>query len=513
MDRPGGQSDEVYPPFLSGSSGTTAPFVSGVPVGSISDMQFLLVPHGSPRPLFRFKLARIETNSRGHARFVSRMSSGSGDNTAAHVNFFAGSPLNRLAWLRTSHQFLNGVASSPATRWVLFQHGNLLMKSQSGGPDSGQAKSFSMARLTTEDVRNVLGPEPYFAQGKNAGESVQDASGALETARLHGPPVVFLGLQEPGGVHGLGAGNILPSSEFSKKSDTTTIADRIHGEPVFSLDVSGLTKDAVDSLVSNTDLVKKGGTLEFIDGRTAMGHLDQIDSGIFAVARSMVDWNSRIKFCASCGSSVYSQWGGWKRSCSSLLPWADNAGKEPCPTTTGLHNITFPRSDPVVIAVVISEDDEKILLGRNARWPPKFYSALAGFSEPGEALEDTFIRELWEEAAVKVRSLQFHSSQPWPFPANIMSGFYAIADSNEPVRTDLDNELEDAKWYTRSEVLSVLDGQNAEAAFKVPPRNALAGVLISDWAHGRITVGGEASKLSSRRARSLALLSVDDFVE
>ena len=89
-----------------------------------------------------------------------------------------------------------------------------------------------------------------------------------------------------------------------------------------------------------------------------------------------------------------------------------------------------------------------------------------------------------------------------------MSGFYAIADPNEPVRTDLDNELEgaglilricslsdpscvlDARWYTRDEVLSVLDGQTAEAAFKVPPRNALAGVLISDWAHGRVTIGG-----------------------
>ncbi|THH29271.1 hypothetical protein EUX98_g4927 [Antrodiella citrinella] len=207
-------------------------------------------------------------------------------------------------------------------------------------------KSFSLARLTTADVKGVVGPEPYFAQSKNAGEATEIATPVLESARFHGPPITFLGLQEPGGVHGLGVGNILPSSEFSKKLDVSAVAQRIQGEPVFSLDVSALAKDEVATLLS----VKSGpGSLEFVDGRAAMGHLNQIDSGIFAVARSMVDWNSRIK----------------------------------------------------------------------------------------------------------------------PFPANIMSGFYAIADANEPVRTDLDNELEDAQWYTRDEVLSILDGKNPEAAFKL----------------------------------------------
>ncbi|KAH8107709.1 NUDIX hydrolase domain-like protein [Cristinia sonorae] len=402
-----------------------------------------------------------------------------------HTNFFAGSPLNRLAWLRSSHQFLNSIVVSPATRWVLFKDGNLLVTSQTS---SDQVKSFSLARLTTEDVQNVLGPSPYFAQGENPGDVVESTVPATETSRIHGPPIVFLGLQEPGGVHGLGEGNILPSSEFSKKADTTEVAQRIVGEPIFSLDVSAIAKEDIEAVLS-----KAGSGMEFVDGRVAMGHLNQIDSGIFAVARSMVDWNSRIKFCASCGSPVYSQWAGWKRSCSPLLPWANNIGKQPCPTSTGLHNITFPRSDTVVIAVVVSEDNEKILLGRNARWPAKFYSALAGFLEPGEALEDTFVRELWEEAGVKVRSLQFHSSQPWPFPANIMSGFYAIANPNDPVRLDLDNELEDAHWYTRGEVLSVLQDQSGGAAFKLPPRNALAGVLISDWVHGRVVVGGSAT--------------------
>lgn len=137
-----------------------------------------------------------------------------------------------------------------------------------------------------------------------------------------------------------------------------------------------------------------------------------------------------------------------------------------------------PRTDPVVIILTVSPDNTQILLGRNVgispytlamtriltsdpqrNWPKNFYSALAGFTEPGESLEDTVERELWEEAGIKVLGLKYHSTQPWviqhalyfslrlteimqPFPANVMAGFYAVADPAEPVRTDLDNELE-----------------------------------------------------------------------
>jgi len=164
----------------------------------------------------------------------------------------------------------------------------------------------------------------------------------------------------------------------------------------------------------------------------------------------------------------------------------------------------------------------------------KFYSALAGFIEPGETLEDAVSREMWEEAGVRVWNIKYHSCQPWPFPANLMVGFYARADSTKPIRTDLDNELVDARWFTRDEVRSVLEhragtifdksdyaklnemtqgtlGQNAEIdlaiqtltpaetktapkelsysdelPFRLPPATAIAGVLIRDWVSGKI---------------------------
>jgi len=252
----------------------------------------------------------------------------------------------------------------------------------------------------------------------------------------------------------------------------------------------------------------------------------------------MVDWNFRNKFCASCGSPVYSVWGGWKRSCSSLLSTSDNTGKKPCLTQKGLHNITHPRTDAVVIVAVLNEAQDKILLGRNKKFPEKFYSTLAGFIEPGESFEDAVKRELWEEAGIRVRSVKYHSGQPWPYPANLMVGFYAIGDPSEPIRMDLDNELEDARWYTREEILAVLEHKEGtsltrsdhkqfarnidervnvkvsvgdplggdavihdnrtrgassslaqdggEPPFRVPPRTAIAGVLISDWAFGKV---------------------------
>ncbi|KAG9018594.1 NADH pyrophosphatase [Tulasnella sp. 427] len=135
-----------------------------------------------------------------------------------------------------------------------------------------------------------------------------------------------------------------------------------------------------------------------------------------------------------------------------------------------------------------------------------FYSTLAGFVEPSEAFEDSVKREIYEESGIKVRNVVYHSGQPWPFPANLMVGFYAIAEPNQEIRVDLDTELGDARWFTREEVLEVLAhplgttmGSSVHAkvdpeAGKLPPppfhvpnkEQAIAGVLIHDWAHRRV---------------------------
>ncbi|KAG1806096.1 NUDIX hydrolase domain-like protein [Suillus subaureus] len=428
----------------------------------------------------------------------------------AFTNFLAGSPLNRLSWLRTSHSFLNAVVVSPATRWILFSGGQPLIASH-----PGTTQKRSLALLTTEDVKPLLGAEPFFGQGEQEGEHCTSDIPVLEAARVRGPSIVFLGLKETET-----SGSALPSSEFK---DPHSAVAKLTGTPYFSADVADLDENKVNEAIENTGLAKDGSTLAFMEPRAAMSSLDAYTAAIFAEARSMVDWNQRNKFCPACGSPVYSLWAGWKLSCTSLLPWADNTDRKPCPSGRGLHNFAHPRTDPVVIMLAIDESGEKVLLGRNKKFPGKFYSALAGFIEPGESFEDAVKREMWEEAGVKVWNVRYHSGQPWPYPANLMVGYYATADSSAPIRTDLDNELEDARWYTREEILAVLrhasgthfsrrdhqklgeiqDGpdnnpmsqdqsvevnNNDEPPFRIPAPTAIAGVLIQHWAEGKAKV-------------------------
>ncbi|KAF8591850.1 hypothetical protein K439DRAFT_1401158 [Ramaria rubella] len=422
------------------------------------------------------------------------------------THFLGGSPLNRLSWLRTSSKFLNMAIQHPETRWTVFRAGAPLVTRSRNGETKG-----SFALLQTSQVRHLLGDEPYFGQGQILGESavVSEPSNAsvIEGCRLRGLPIVFLGLNEPEGTQAL------PSSEFR----TPEKASDISGAPFFALDIAGVSEAAADEFVKSA--AQDGECLKFEEPRSATGSFSMFEGAVFAEGRSMLDWNTRNKFCAGCGSPTYSMWGGWKLSCTSLLPWANNEGKDPCPSGKGLHNYTHPRTDPVVIMAVIDETGDRILLGRNRKFPIHMYSTLAGFCEPAESFEDAVKREIWEESGVRVHDVHYHSSQPWPYPSSLMVGCYAFADSSQPIRTDLDNELAEARWFTRAEVLAVLahrDGtiirraeykqfddtaaepkqmptQQDAPAFRVPPRTAIAGVLISDWAAGKY--GGGSSSM------------------
>ncbi|KAL5523499.1 hypothetical protein ACEPAG_7672 [Sanghuangporus baumii] len=464
--------------------------------------------------------------------------------TETHVNFLSGSPLNRLSWLRTSTPFLTAVLANQKSRWLLFRGGEPLVRID------GTKKSHGLARLSTSTISSLLGSPPIFGQGKEPGQAAQavDDSGEedlhVHAARLHGPGIVFLGVHEPENAQDDNS-KALPSSEFSAKADPHVAASNISGVPYFSLDVSETDKDILDEVLksasqsydsdadqassSNSDLNGSPQvSLDFMEPRTASSGFSAFEAAIFSEARSMVDWNARNRFCPACGSPTYSLWAGWKLACATLLPWADNTGKKPCPSARGLHNFSHPRTDPVVIMAIIDESGEKILLGKNRKFPFSFYSCLAGFIEPGESFEDAVKREIWEEAAVHVWGVKYHSTQPWPYPSSLMVGFYAFADSSKPVRVDLDNELADARWYTREEVLNVLShtkgsiitrqenkifdnhdndkkplnadtnttSQTVEPepekmpAFRVPPETAIAGILIRDWANGKIGAGG-----------------------
>ena len=198
------------------------------------------------------------------------------------VNFFGGATLNRLSWLRTSQPFLNAILLSEATKWLIFKDGKVLIAS----PPSAKA---SMALLSTKEVRSLLGPEPFFAQGENDGEFAASGVSVLEAARIRGAPVVFLGLQEAEGE------DALPSSDFSAKADPAMVIARIKGTPYFTIDVSEIEQTELDRVLQSTTLGREGSKLDFLDARPAMKHFSYDDAAIIAEARSMVDWNARNK--------------------------------------------------------------------------------------------------------------------------------------------------------------------------------------------------------------------------
>lgn len=188
------------------------------------------------------------------------------------------------------------------------------------------------------------------------------------------------------------------------------------------------------------------------------------DLATYGGARNLVGWHVRHRFCACCGSPTTIAKGGWQRNCVN-----ENCAME--------H---FPRTDPVTIMLI--EHDGNILLGRQPQFPPKNYSALAGFVEPGETLEEAVARETFEEAGVRARDVTYVVSQPWPFPSSLMIGCHAHAD--DPAITVDKTELDDARWFSRAEVAEAIaasDRGEQGAAFGCPPRFAVANFLMRWW--------------------------------
>jgi len=177
------------------------------------------------------------------------------------------------------------------------------------------------------------------------------------------------------------------------------------------------------------------------------------DAALLAYARALSIWRANHRFCSHCGAPMQPERAGHVLRC----------------TSTQCATESFPRIDPAVIVLVT--DGERVLLGRQANWPAGRYSAIAGFVEPGESLEDAVAREVMEETGVAVSDVVYHSSQPWPFPSSLMIAFHAHADSRAPVRVT--GELEDARWFTRQ---SFASGETP-----LPPSQSVSYRLIHGW--------------------------------
>ena len=214
----------------------------------------------------------------------------------------------------------------------------------------------------------------------------------------------------------------------------------------------------------------------------------------------MIDWNTRNSFCAGCGNLNLSLHAGYKRVCppTDASPSASSVERSDCPTRHGVSNVCFPRTDPTMIAAVVSADGQRVLLGRGPNYPRHWFSTLAGFIEPGESVEEAVRREVREEAGVRVGRVIIHSTQPWPYPSSLMIGAIAQALPGGEDITLEDKELESAKWFSMDEVRTALkfctgpleekvpEGYK-EGDLRLPPSQAIANQLITAVSQGFLT--------------------------
>ena len=198
--------------------------------------------------------------------------------------------------------------------------------------------------------------------------------------------------------------------------------------------------------------------------------LERMEAGeaaLWAAARSLIEWHNRHLFCGACGTATEPFRAGWGRRCG------------------GCALDHFPRVDPVVI--MLAEHQGRVLLARQPQYPPRRYSALAGFVEPGESVEEAVARELGEEAGLQVSNVRYVASQPWPFPGQLMIACTATAESGE-ITLDT-TELEDAIWCDAAEVEAAFAGDPA-ARFLAPPPFAIAHTLLRHWLARRLADAG-----------------------
>jgi NAD+ diphosphatase len=238
---------------------------------------------------------------------------------------------------------------------------------------------------------------------------------------------------------------LAPDPDLLAGARVTAFLGLVEGVAHFAADLSHLEEEAAARVGRFEDLRSVGPLMAHGEG------------ALMAYARGMMHWHAQHLHCGRCGAPTEPRQAGHLRIC----------------TNPDCGAPVFPRTDPAVIMLV--HHGPHVLLGRQKNWMPGMHSVLAGFVEPGESLEDAVAREVFEEAGVTVDAVEYHSSQPWPFPSSIMLGFFARA-----VRMDLDvdtDELETARWFHRDELLASPEDET----FRLSRRDSISRRLIEDW--------------------------------
>nr|XP_009858585.1 peroxisomal NADH pyrophosphatase NUDT12 isoform X1 [Ciona intestinalis] len=389
--------------------------------GHVNVMGFLLQQGADPKHMNKSGQTALDVasfwNQTGSVNFLNGFLKPNKSPVMEVVHYFGFSALDRQSYQRSDENEMKKAMRMENAKYVVFADLQLLVSN-----DAVTGKSQNVVYLTWGEIEKYL--------------SIVDHD------------LIFLG------VGNIDKGLLVRETHHAQLNDS----------PYFAVNFKKMPSD------DEFSPEKYNGSFTDKDNRRLMMMLQKNESGLVAQARSVLAWHERYNFCPTCGNETIMKDFGYKRLCIS----------ESCTTHKGAHNTSFPRTDPVVIILVASKDGSKCLLGRQSRFPRGMYSCIAGFMEPGESIEDAARREVFEESGVKVGQVEYHSSQPWPFPSNIMIGLIGRAVCDD---INVDKvELEDARWFDKPEVAkAILEGFGRKEGLVVPPHTAIAHHLIKTW--------------------------------
>jgi NAD+ diphosphatase len=309
-------------------------------------------------------------------------------------------------------------------------------------------------------ARHELGPKPHLGYTDSRIERAAELRpDEAAIARLAGDPrarAYVVGVESIVMKKGAETNDPLFTGEeilaFGAATETVFLG-LMDGAPRFGV---GVPADTAEALKTDARFVVAGLRAVAVEGLAPPEHLPPI-----AEAKAVLHWHARHRYCSNCGAFTGVVHAGWRRD---------------CPQCGTQH---FPRTDPVVI--MLATAGERCLLGRSPRFAPTMWSCLAGFVEPGEAIEDAVRRETLEEAGIRTGRVRYFRSQPWPFPMTLMIGAHAAATSQD-VTVDR-TELEDARWFTKAEVEAMLMRRHPDG-LTTPPPVAIAHHIVRAWVDG-----------------------------
>lgn len=443
-----------------------------------------LMPVSNWRPLVRFtRCFALPANSSQYYKMAS-------SSIDSNPPYFGKEVVNRVSFLREDSEFIANAVTHASTRFIFYQDGNPLVNKLedtnklvvlTNGDDQittiGTGKT-TKGLASNSQWNRVL--QTWSTDNKEQSPSSRD----------HGKPLLlFLGLKDE---------SVGLDFHKLKLYDMETYLDhqgRYFGIPFFGVDVTNapqVSELVLDHIVQNTPGTLPEDLIYTYSRKHTMG-FSMEESALFSHGKMYFDWLGRNKFCPGCGSKVIGIHAGGKLKCTNEAEkpaeGTETEKKYECPVrNTRVSNVSFPRTDAVVITAITNRERTKMLLSLNKRHAyTKMYSCTAGFMEPSETVEVATKREIWEETGVVCTDIQILMTQPWPFPGNLMIGCVATVDfngENEVIHLGHDRELADARWFDMGfvrELLNDIEDNNPEGIL-LPTNVSIAYNLIKQVA-------------------------------